>query len=339
MTRRVLTFFAMLLVALTAFAGENRDRDILLTPDGILYTVETAHDQSATYGNSAWFLSMSVHQGDSHSTFPVPGSLIGGAHSNPALGYDPESRTLFLFWQESLNGGLSSRLLFSSYHDGRWSDTQALDSVDWNLRRNLRIAVTRTAETIDNVGRRVPMPFVFVHAVWWEETGYGEWARYALLGIENGIVTSKDIRFVGEFAGMKFDQTQQVLRNTADEIVRHPAVAAVPTRDSVDVVFGDAKENSMRRVRIKPVVDGRLRIPIGVRETNLRHAELNMTSNSRASAVVNENDLAFFAVSKKSVDYVIYRDGSWTTQRTIALTDDLSAETAVEALRRLVAEQ
>ena len=338
MMRRIALFCAVLLVSLSA-AADTRDRDILLTPDGILYTVETAYIGETPYGRSSWQLAFTVSRGEVRETATVPGSLLGGAHSNPALGYDAESRTLFLFWQESLNGGLSSRLLFASYHDGHWSATQALDSVDWNLRRNLRIAVTRVAEGIDALGRRVPVPMLFVHAVWWEETGYGEWARYALLGIENGVVTSKDIRFAGEFAGMKFDQSEQLETGTADEIMRHPVIQATPTRDAVDVVFGDATTNSLRRTRIKPVLDGRVRIPIGVRDSNLRHAELNVNSNSRVSAVLNENDLAFYVVSKKSVEYVVYRDGEWTSQRAIVLTNDLSADAAVNALRRLVSER
>lgn len=336
MMRRLLVTLAVVLACSGALAAENRDRDILLTPDGILYSVETTYDGHTPYGRSAWYLTFTVSNGEERETATVPGSLFGGAHSNPALGYDADSRTLFLFWQESLNGGLSSRLLFSSYHDGHWGTTQALDSVDWNLRRNLRIAVTRVAEGIDALGRRVPVPMLFVHAVWWEETGYGEWARYALLGIENGIVTSKDIRYAGEFAGMKFDQSQQLKTPTADEIMRHPVIQATPTRDSVDIVFGDAQANTLRRTRIKPVLDGRLRIPIGVRDSNLRHADLNVASNSRASAVMNENEITYFVVTKKSVDYIVYRDGQWSAQRSIVLTDDLSADAAVSALRRLV---
>lgn len=339
MIRRIVILVVVVLTALGAYAGENRDRDVVLTSDGVLYSVETAYDAGAGYGRSNWHLTMTVQNGEARTTTPVPGSLTGGAHSSPALGYDADSKTLFLFWQESLNGGLSSRLLFSSYQNGTWSEATALDSIDWNLRRNLRIAVTRSIESTDREGRRGSTPQVVVHAVWWEESGYGEWARYAMLGIDGGLVTSKDLRYLGEFAGPKIDQTRASNTTAADEVLRHPAISASPTRDSVDVIFGNTQTSAMHRLRLKPVLDGRLRIPIGVRETNLRHASLSVGANSRAAAVVHENDLALYTISKKSVDFVVYRDGAWSSQRSIALGDDVTAETAVEALRRLVSEQ
>ena len=338
MIKRLVVLAAVVLTALGAFAGD-RDRDVLLSGDGVLYSVETAHDATAGYGQANWYLNMTVQAGETRTTSKVPVSLTGGAHSSPALGYDPESKTLFLFWQESLNGGLSSRLLFSSYQNDKWSEATALDSVDWNLRRNLRVAVTRSIESIDREGRRVSAPQVVVHAVWWEESGYGEWARYAMLGIDGGVVTSKDIRYLTEFAGNKIDQSRAVTTTSADEVLRHPAIAASATRDSVDVIFGSTQTSTMHRLRLKPVLDGRLRIPIGVRETNLRGATLHVANNDRAAAVVHENDIALYTVKKKTVDFVIYRDGVWSNQRSIALSDDVSAETAVAALRRLVSEQ
>jgi len=339
MIRKTLILVAVLLNALVANAAENRDRDVLLTSDGILYSVETARDAEAGYGRSNWYLSMTVQNGETRSTATVPGSVTGGAHGSPALAYDTDSKTLFLFWQESLNGGLTSRLLFSSYHNDSWSEPTALDSVDWTLRRNLRIAVTRSIEFTDREGRRGITPQVVVHAVWWEESGYGEFARYAMLGIDGGLVTSKDIRYLSEFSGMKVDPSRTVTTTSADEVLRHPAITASATRDSVDVIFGNTQSSSMHRLRLKPVLDGRLRIPIGVRETNMRSASLSVASNARAAAVVHENDLALYTISKKSVDFVIYRSGSWSSQRSIALSDDVSAETAVEALRKLVSEQ
>lgn len=338
MKKILLAVLTMALISAGALAGEMRERDLVLTPEGVLYRVQTAYNPAAEYGRSSRYLTMTVQHGDGVATAAVPGSLVGGAHSNPALGYDPDSQTLFLFWQESLNGGLSSRLLFASYQMGRWSEPQALDSVDWNLRRNLRIAVTRVAETVEKDGRRLPVSQLIVHAVWWEETGAGEGARYAMLGIDNGIVTSTDIRNLGEFAGLGAGASQSYAKNS-DEVLRYPVVSATPGRDSVDVIFGDAKSNSLRRIRIKPVIDGRVRIPIGVRDTNLRGVDLNVASNGGASAVMSEEDVALYTVLRNSVQYVIFRDGAWTKQRSIALNDEVSAETAIDALRRMMAEQ
>jgi hypothetical protein len=338
--KRLLTSFALLLVlAVSASASELRERDVLLTSDGIVYTVDAVHDDKVAEGRSPYYLTMTVQRGAERETAVVPASLVGGAHSNPALAYDADSQTLFLFWQETLHRGLSSRLLFASLHDGVWSEVEALDSVTWKLRRNLRIAVTRSIEAAGENGQRSTVPQVVVHAVWWEETGYGEWARYAMLGIDNGLVTSRDFRYLVEFTGASIDRTEPLVNATPNEVLRHPAVSANSGRDSVEVIFGDATENTMHRLRIRPVLDGRVRIPIGVRGPNMRHAGLSMTSDQRVSAVVDGDAVALYTHDEKSLDYVVYRNGEWSKQRSVALSNDLNAATAIDALRRMVAVQ
>lgn len=165
MIKRIVVALALCLAATVAVA-DSRDRDLLLTSDGTVYTVEIANNEAARNGESSWYLVLTVQNGLKRESAPVPGSLVGGAHSNPALGYDAESDTLFLFWQQGENGGLSSRLLFASYQKGKWSEATTLDSVDWDLRRNLRIAVTRFIETGDASGKHILVPQLTVHAVW-----------------------------------------------------------------------------------------------------------------------------------------------------------------------------
>jgi hypothetical protein len=337
--KRLLISLILVLVAVSSSASELRERDVLLTADGVVYTVDAVHDGGVEDGRSPYYLTLTEQNGDERSTATVPGSLTGGAHSHPALAYDNDSETLFLFWQETLYRGLSSRLLFASLHDGVWSDVTALDSVDWKLRRNLRIAVTRSIETAGENGQRALAPQVVVHAVWWEETGYGEWARYAMLGIDNGVVTSRDFRYLVEFTGASIDRTAPLVNATPNEVLRHPAVFANGSRDSVEVLFGDATTNSIHRIRLKPVLDGRVRIPIGVRGTNMRSASLDMASEGRAAAVVDEGSVAIYTLDENRMRYIVYRDGSWSQQRSVALSNDLNAHTAVDALRRMIAVQ
>ena len=336
--KRLLILLALCVVPVAASATELLDRDVLLTPDGVLYTVGTVRDDSVPAGRSPYYLTLTVQEGESRSTAPVPASLQGGAHSSPALAYDRDSRTLFLFWQETQNI-LSSRLLFASLNDGVWSNVSELDSVDWKLRRNLRIAVTRTIEATNERNDRVQVPQVVVHAVWWEESGYGEFARYAMLGVDNGIVTSKEFRYLLEFNGASIDQTSNVATGTPNEVLRHPAVSTTTTRDSVAVVFGDASANTMHRLRIRPILDGRVRIPIGVRGRNMRDMQLNMAAGARAAALIDDDTVTIYTVSGQRVDYAVYRNGLWSQQRSISLNDEVSAATAIDALRRMAAQQ
>ncbi|HUP44989.1 MAG TPA: hypothetical protein VM779_05705 [Thermoanaerobaculia bacterium] len=336
--KRTLLFLALLLVALSASAEGPRERDVLLTSEGFVYTVEAISEENPVDGTSGRYLRMTVQHGEERSTAPVPATLIGGAHGHPALAYDMESQTLFLFWQEMLFHGLSSRLLFASYEDGVWSDVTALDSVDWKLRRNLRIAVTQSIQAVDEEGNTVQVPQIVVHAVWWEETGSGEWARYAMLGIDDGIVTSTDFRYLTEFTGTSMDDGNAA-GHTDNEVLTHPAIFTNPSRDSVEILFGDVRSDAIRRLRIKPVLDGRVRIPIGVRGGNLRNVALNFASGSRVAAVISEETIALYAVSEEQVDYVVYRHGVWSKQRKVVLTEELPPDTAVDALRRMVAAQ
>jgi hypothetical protein len=337
--KRLALLFALTLFCSSLGADELLDRDVLLTPEGVLYTVGTVRTEVAN-GESRYHLLLAVQDGDERWTEAVPASVAGGAHSNPALAYDAESRTLFLFWQETLYRGLSSRLLFVSLQNRKWSEVSELDSVEWKLRRNLRIAVTRTIESTNDQNQPVQVPQVVVHAVWWEESGAGEFARYAMLGIDNGVVTTKEFRYLLEFNGTSVDRAaSEGVVTTSNEALRHPAVQTTPARDAVDVVFGDAGANSLHRLRIRPVLDGRLRIPIGVRGRNMRDMQLTVTEGGRVAALIDDESVTMYTVAEGRVGYAIYRDGRWSLQRSIALSEDINAATAIDALRRMAAAQ
>ncbi len=334
MIKRIVVVLALCLAATVAVA-DPRDRDVLLTSDGTLYTVEIANNEEATNSESSWYLILTTQNGANRKSAPVPGSLAGGAHSNPALGYDAESDTLFLFWQQAENGGLSSRLLFASYQKDKWSDATTLDSVDWDLRRNLRIAVTRFIEAGDAAGKRILVPQLTVHAVWWQETGMGEWARYAMLTIDRGRVVDIQLRSLPEYAGLAINRAP--LRTMSPhEVLRHPAIAATPTRDAVDIVFGHTQTDSLHRVRLKPTSDGRLRIPIGIRDEQVGRPSLDPGVNS-INAVIDGDRIAFYTTAKEALSFVLYKNGGWSNPRNLALGEKVTPDAAVTALRKMVA--
>ena len=337
--KRLLVALAVVLMAHAAGASSLRERDVLLTSSGVLYTVDAVHDAEVADGRSPYYLTMSVQDGEHRVTKPVPGSLYGGAHGYPSLAHDPESDTLFLFWQETLHRGVASNLLFASYSEGEWSEVTELDSVTWRLRRNLRIAVTRSIEKIDENNRRTQVPQVVVHAVWWEENSSGEFARYAMLGLDNGVVTSTDFRYLIEFTGSSLEGTSAGMAVAQSEALRHPAVLSTARRDAVEIIFSDAATSDVHRLRIKPVLDGRLRIPIGVRGPSMRNLNMSVASDARVAAVIDEASVALYTVTAKSLDYVVFANGEWSSQRSVALGPDVTADIAVNALRRMVSAQ
>lgn len=336
--KRSLIFLATLLVAVSASASLADDRDMLLTGDGIVYTVEAVKD-GADDGRAAQYLRFTVQQGEERTSAPVPATLVGGVHAQPALAYDADSQTLFIFWQEQLSRGLASRLLFASYREGVWSEVSELDNVTWKFRRNLRIAVTRTIDAAGENGRRAQLPQLIVHAVWWEADGYGEWARYAMLGIDEGVVTSTAFRYLAEFTGATIDTTTPVSEYNPNETLKHPAVFPTAGSDAVEVIFGDATANSLHRIRVRPVLDGRLRIPIGVRGANLRNADLNVASDSRVTAMVDDDTVALYTVAENRLHYILYRNGTWSQRHSILLNEHLPAHAAIDGLRGAVAAQ
>jgi hypothetical protein len=348
MIKRIAVALALVLLPLAAMA-EAPDRDLLLTNDGTLYAAESMFAQNApgiVQTSSTRVLTLTVQNGSSTRSTTVPASLSGGWHVNPALAFDNDSKTLFIFWESVQQGGLASSLLFCSYQDGRWSEPTALDNADWDLRHNLRIAVTRHVESVDKAGKVTSVPGLTVHAVWWQENGYAQWARYAMITIEKGNVASSDIPL---FNLNTFTPSSHGNGNgnggpakTAQELLRHPAIFESAGHDTVDIVFGDVDTKSLHRLTIKPSFqvkdDGRIRIPIGVKNPEIGAPEaISLDASFPVSALSTGSDnVVYYFGTTQALSYVMYKDGRWSAMRSIALNDRVTRDTAVDAIRRMV---
>jgi hypothetical protein len=336
MMKRFLLAFTLVLLSLAASAAETADRAMLLAGDGTLYTVESVVSDTAGVKTFGRVLVLTVQNGAESRSMVVPASLSGGYHAEPAIGYDPDSKTLFVFWVSARNNGLASDLLFCSYQNGKWSEPTALDRVDWDLRHNLRIAVTRKTDQVDESGKHTLIPEVTVHAVWWQESGYGEWGRYAMITLDKGNVSSVQTQNLSEFAG------PSDVPATADpqfnaEILRHPAVFDTTGHDSVDIVYGDVTTRKIHRLNLRPTAMGRLRIPIGHHGGSIDSPRVKALSLGTPVNVITGGDdnLAFYFDGNDALTYVVFKNGEWST-RTLALNDRVTRDAAVDALRRMV---
>lgn len=342
MMKRILAVLALVVTPVVALAQTPKS-DVLLAPDGTLYTVESIFSKDAAAQNtSSQFLTLTVQQGPRTVAATVPGSTTGGVHASPALAFDPDSNTLFIFWEQALNNKQSTRLLFCSYQSGRFSATTELESANWRLRHNLRIGVTRRTENRDLDGRPMVNELT-VHAIWWEETGYGEWARYAMLAMDKGNVSQIQIRDLSTFA--RWAPAYTVPADFDTNVLRHPQIFESPAHDSVDVVFGDLTTNGFHRITLRPVVDSRVRIPVGVRDQVFGPPTLRAESNAQSSpvdysALTGDNDrLVLYTADSVQLRYLIFKDAVWSGMRTIALSEKVSADVAVNALRRMLASE
>lgn len=336
MTRRiVLALF--LLIAPLALLAESDDRDVLLTPDGILYTIES--DFVENYGidsPSSHVLKFTIQQEGKTSSSFVPASLTGGYHSEPALAYEAETNTLFALWQNMPNR-LGSELVFATYREGAWSEPSSIASAPFRFRKNLRIGVTRYVEEIQQDETAVKKRSTVIHAAWWEDSSEGQSARYAILAIENGTVQSSQVHELMRFvqpsgAAFEFDPNSV-------GILTQPLVFELPGSTAVDVIFGDLNTNRLYRVEVRPIRgDATITVPIGV--SRGEYPPPRMVSNSSKMSGINGpggSTLILYYKADGKLRYTMFGRRGWSDVKSISLNDSITTYDAMTALQKLAA--
>lgn len=330
--RRLILILAFALFPAALFA-QVADRDVLLSADGTLYTIDST---SAVDGDSNRYLQLTIANGNKSTVTVVPETDKGGTNWRPTLTYDSDSKTLFLFWIYSPNA-MSSELLFASYRDGKFSPSVAFDPQPYHFRYNLRIAVTRKVSTLQTDGSYTDEPALLVHAAWWEMSDVEE-ARYALFTIKDSQVASFELHDLREFTSTP-ETPYTVDDNFNAEILRHPAI--VPGTDSVDVIFGDMKNTAMNRVTLKPVADTRIHIPVGHHDNHPFPPPEAFSANwtGRITTISSGGNLVMYNTAKNSTGYVMFSNGKWSDVKTLALTPTFNSDAAVAAIGRMVSSQ
>jgi hypothetical protein len=336
--KRILLLCALLFAATVAFAQPSGD--VLLTDHGTFFAanIEWAHEHPEVKTSSATYVVLTIREPE---TAPrrviVPATLGHGSNSNPTLAYDNESGMLFVFWQFNRNA-MSSELRFVSLdRNGNWSVPAVFESAVYHLRRNLRIALTRKAYDEAKDGSITIVPEINVHATWWEENGAGEKAGYAMITIKNGEAGVQ----VFDPATFVSDKTKhEVGPDFSIEALRHPTLFESADGDTVDLLFGDPETNGFHRVTIKPIGNARVRIPVGVQDKDIAPPpdwSMAEMSGRRIEAISPHPDrLVLYVENEGAMHYVVYRDGAWAAPRSVELSDGITRETAVSAMRRLV---
>lgn len=334
--------------SLASFGAQAQvaDRDILLTPEGTLFTIESVWSENFDdlETTSDRVLHLTVQNGEEMETLFVPASLGGGLHNNAALAWDSESQALFVFWQKTPNPQLTSELLFASYQNGVWSEASVVENGSLHLRSNLRIATSSLYYEYGENETILRRAGLVIHAVWWNETGFGETAGYAMLSLEKGVVRSIVTADLVDLLGddRKIDDLFILPEEYDRSIFRHPAIFETSGHDSVDVVFADAYTNRFHRVAIKPIKShGVLQPPIGIWGGDFTppKAFYREAANSGRITVIpgaDRNKFVFYYRGLNNLEYLTVNGSTWSEVRSLALSDRVSAEAGVEALRRLI---
>jgi hypothetical protein len=338
------------LLSASAFA-QVADRDVLVTPEGTVYTVEQRTPSSSSGVAAISFLELSIQSGSSEAQHVfVPESLSAGFHSDGTLAYDASSKTLFVLWNHMPNG-MCSELLLASYREGKWQPAVSIDYRGNSSRANLRLGITRRVSQLQKDGTYADASALILHALWWDSNARGQDARYAMLPIENGALSqdSVELHSLEEFVGD--DETVNAVdARFNSEILHHPAIVSLPMQNSVDVVFGDADKKSIHKVTLHPIADMRIHIPIGVHGGGPGGGggkPLNITAPVSFSAdwkgpitVIERGDRLIFAnATDKALNYLTYSDGTWSEAKSIALSNKLTVDTALSAVDKMVTSQ
>ena len=330
--KRLLLFFFLASFPL-ALAAQVADRDVLVTPDGTLYTIESVYQNGS-------HLNLTVQRGTEKNEMVVPGSMTSGRHWRPALAYDNDSATLFVFWIHSPN--LSSELLISSYSRGAWSPVVSIDPQQYDVRSNLRIGITRKISTQQPDGTYSDTPTLLIHAIWWQQSGARENGRYALFTVNGGAIASVELHNLDDFAPSPGMFPNDVDPNFNADILRAPAFADNGTQDSIDVIYGDTYWHDFVRVRVKPIfVEGRIHIPIGAHPGGPRVVVAKSfvepwTGPISVITSPHDNDMLLYNTTANAVNYIMYSNGAWSSVKSVPLSDKLSADAAVAALTRML---
>jgi hypothetical protein len=333
--KRLLVVVALLFVPLLATAQQS---DALLTPDGTLYSVkfERADDHPDVHTESAAYLKLTVRRGDDVKYEIIPATLEEHfGNYNPTVAFDAQSGMLFVFWIRG-EGLVANQLMFTSRTaDGVWAPATVFGD-QYDQRKNLRLAVTRKFRDEDDDVRNG----VSVHLAWWElntTTGKGG-VKYAMASIHDGRI----VDFVPvDLSELVPAEAEKTTGDVDKNFLKQPVLFTTPLQDSVVLLFGDIDTNTMNQVRITPrkiAGDGRLRVPGGRREGSIAAPKMP-GSNGRVEGVyVDTNRLALYEVDGTKLRYVLMNGNAWSEPFAIALDDQLSAPSAIDALRRLVAE-
>ncbi len=332
--KRLLLIVAFAFLATAAFA-EVVDRDVLITAEGTVYSIVS---ERSVNGLTAT-LTLNVQSEGKTTHAVLPESVDNGVNARPALAYDAESKTLFVMWLRMPNA-MSSELLLAAYQNGKWQKAISIDDKTYAFRYNLSMAMTRRVQQVQKDGSLTDVPMLVLHAVWCEQTGDGESARYAVMGIDKGAVTTPDIHDMTEFVGAG-DAATAVDDKFNREFLRHVAILDGPTPNAVDVLFADPHTNNFYRTTLRPIADVRIHIPVGARppgpSLGAPHA-LSVGWNGRTSTIASRdgNTIIFCNASDETLTYVKLSGGKWSTAQQVALTDKVTADAAMAALARML---
>ena len=328
--KRILFALAVVLVAASAFAADVADRDVLITTDGTVYSIAAERSND---GLSASLL-LTVQSGGKSAQSVIPESA-SGLNGLPTLAFDSDSKTLFVVWMRQPNTA-SSELLVARYNPStaKWDQATVIDSGPV-VRSNVTIRFTRQVQMLQRDGTYADTAALILHAAWWQKGPWGESPMYAVMPLNGGFLADPDIHDLTEFVAAR-----DVAKVVSSDFMRHVALLAGPTSNSVDAIFADSQTNSFYRMTLRPIADTRVHITVGEKGPRLGGPHsLSFDWSGRTGTIGSGdgNTVIFTNTTDDKVSWVTLRNGVWLPVQSLTLSDKVTVNTAMSALAKMAA--
>ena len=326
----LLLVFAAMLLAVSALAADA-DRDVLITSDGTVYSIASERSEDGLSSS----LVLTVQAGDKKTQSVIPESN-SGVNESPTLAYDADSKALFVVWTR-VSSAKSSELLVTNYKpaNDRWEPATVIDS-SRVVRSNVTIRFTRQVQMIQRDGTYADTSALMLHAAWWQKAPTGaESPYYAVMPLNHGLTPDPDVH----------DLTDLVSdRDTGDpassDFLHHVALLAGPTPNSVDAVFANPRTSNFYRLTLRPIVNTRVHITVGVKGPKLGGPHtLSFDWSGRTGTISSDdgNTLIFTNTTADKVRWLTFRNGEWLPLQELALSDKVTVNAAMAALAKMAA--
>ena len=329
--KRLLLVAAAMLLAVSAFAADAADRDVLITSDGTVYSI--ASERSEDGLSSSLVLTVQAGDKTTHTVIPESNS---GVNDSPTLAYDGESKALFVVWSRVSNAK-SSELLVTNYKlaNDRWEPATVIDS-GRVVRSNVTIRFTRQVPMIQRDGTYADASALMLHAAWWQKAPSGaESPFYAVMALNHGLNPDPDVRDLTDLVSDR-DSDEPA----SSEFLHHVALLAGSTPNSVDAVFADPRTSSFYRLTLTPIINTRVHITVGVKGPKLGGPKtLSFDWSGRTGTISSDdgNTLIFTNTTADKVRWLTLRNGEWLPLQELVLSNKVTVEAAMAALAKMAA--
>jgi len=349
-TRRVLCLLlAAAAVAILARPAGAEERS-LLTPEGILYHVESGLYKSfEPTGTAAQPDDYVIHWDSRSQSGEVLSGIIPGTDNADVkdqfdIAYDSLSQAFFLVWNDRVS--MLNSVQFAIYQGGIWTQAQLVPSGVFSFANHPRILITHeTVQDLDGEGNEVDTPRSVISFIWWEDSGRPH-ARFAPIFVENCSLDISDIQIydLPDLVGSTSVVLSTVLQNP---LYKYPSIQQDGFSSGVLASFGDAATGNLQVVRIGFPSDFRGRTPAGGRHSIviLGYSAVSMPqsvpdTSTRLGTVIGGGyqPTVYWQNDDSSVNYSIARGTAWSATRSVALTPKLSADSAIALIGQMAAQ-